>query len=224
MSSPSSGRPPRWRTCLCPVECISDSARRGPFLFLSYLGRSKDLCAKGTPSGNDLLKPNYILFSLRLLLIILFKTLKVYGFEWLTICDLGMQQYAYFIFRYLIPSHCLDCPKVIEQCPVRGCGQHCRLGEMLEHKKERMERHISLMESERTGILWKSEKVGQTNLNRLFIARKNSVTVDLVSSVKSFEKKKNGQTNVYFSIGYPSFRIRQKCLTYFSLCLESLLG
>ena len=95
---------------------------------------------------------------------------------------------------------------------------------MLEHKKERMERHISLMESERTGILWKSEKVGQTNLNRLFMARKNSVTVDLVSSVKSFEKKKNGQTNVYFSIGYPSFRIRQKCLTYFSLCLESLLG
>ena len=50
---------------------------------------------------------------------------------------------------------------------------------MLEHKKEKKERHISLTESERTGILWKSEKVGQTNLNRLFIARKNSVTVDL---------------------------------------------
>ena len=50
---------------------------------------------------------------------------------------------------------------------------------MLEHKKEKMEHHISLMESERTGILWKSEKVGQTNLNRLLIARKNSVTVDL---------------------------------------------
>ena len=32
---------------------------------------------------------------------------------------------------------------------------------MLEHKKEKMERHISLMESERTGILWKSEKVGE---------------------------------------------------------------
>ena len=32
---------------------------------------------------------------------------------------------------------------------------------MLEHKKQQMERHISLMESERTGILWKSEKVGQ---------------------------------------------------------------
>ena len=61
---------------------------------------------------------------------------------------------------------------------------------MLEHKKEKMERHISLMESERTGILWKSEKVGQTNLNRLFMARKNSVTVDLVSSVKNFENKK----------------------------------
>ena len=45
--------------------------------------------------------------------------------------------------------------------------------------KKKMERHISLMESERTGILWKSEKVGQKNLNRLFIARKNSVTVDL---------------------------------------------
>ena len=57
---------------------------------------------------------------------------------------------------------------------------------MLEHKKEKMERHISLMESERTGILWRSEKVGQKNLNRLFIARKNSVTVDL----SFFEKKK----------------------------------
>ena len=141
---------------LLRLQCISDSARRGSFLFPSYLGRAKDLCVKGTPPGNELLKPNYILFSLRLLLIILFKTLKVYGFEWLTICDLGMQQYAYFIFRYLIPSHCLDCPKVVEQCPVRGCGQHCRKGEMLEHKKEKMERHISLMESERTGILWNS--------------------------------------------------------------------
>ena len=52
------------------------SARRGSFLFPSYLGRSK-----GTPPGNELLKTNYILFSLRLLLIILFKTLKVYGLE-----------------------------------------------------------------------------------------------------------------------------------------------
>ena len=50
---------------------------------------------------------------------------------------------------------------------------------MLKHKKEKMERHISLMESERRAILWKSEKVGQKNLNRLVIARKNSVTVDL---------------------------------------------
>ena len=50
---------------------------------------------------------------------------------------------------------------------------------MLEHQKEKMERHISLMGSERTGVLWKSEKVGQKYLNRLFIARKNSVTVDL---------------------------------------------
>ena len=52
------------------------SARRRSFLFPSYLGRSK-----GTPPGNELLKPNYIIFSLRLLLIILFKTLKVYGLE-----------------------------------------------------------------------------------------------------------------------------------------------
>ena len=50
---------------------------------------------------------------------------------------------------------------------------------MLEHKKEKMERHISLVESERTEILWKAEKVGQKYLNQLFIARKNSVTVDL---------------------------------------------
>jgi len=62
---------------------------------------------------------------------------------------------------------------------------------MLEHKKEKMERHISLMESERTGILWKSEKVGQKNLNRLFIARQNSVTVDLsLFGEKLLEKKK----------------------------------
>ncbi|CAH3014790.1 unnamed protein product, partial [Porites evermanni] len=60
--------------------------------------------------------------------------------------------------RNFIPSHCLDCLKVVKQCPVRGCGQHCRKGEVLEHKKEKNERHISLMESERTGILWKSEK------------------------------------------------------------------
>ena len=72
---------------------------------------------------------------------------------------------------------------------------------MLEHKKERMERHISLMKSERTGILWKSEKVGQTNLNRLFMARKNSVTVDLVSSVKSFEKKKMAKQTFTFQLG-----------------------
>ena len=50
---------------------------------------------------------------------------------------------------------------------------------MLEHKKEKMERHISLVETERTEILWKGEKVGKKYLNRLFIARKNSVTVDL---------------------------------------------
>ena len=67
----------------------------------------------------------------------------------------------------------------MEQCPVRGFGQHSRKGEVLEHKKEKIERHISLVESERTGILWKSEKVGAKNLNRLFIARKKSVTVDL---------------------------------------------
>ena len=35
---------------------------------------------------------------------------------------------------------------------------------MLAHKKEKMERHISLMESERTGILWQSAKVGQKTL------------------------------------------------------------
>ena len=57
------------------------SVRRGSFLFPNYLGRSKGLCVKGTPPGNELLKPNYILFSLRLLLIILFKILKVYGLE-----------------------------------------------------------------------------------------------------------------------------------------------
>ena len=50
---------------------------------------------------------------------------------------------------------------------------------MLEHKKEKMECHISLVESERTEILWKAEKVGKKYLNRLFIAKKNSVTVDL---------------------------------------------
>ena len=78
---------------------------------------------------------------------------------------------------------------------------------MLEHKKEKMERHISLMESERTGILWKSEKVGQKNLNRLFIARQNSVTVDLsFFGEKLLEKKMAKQTR------HPSFRIRQKCL------------
>ena len=60
---------------------------------------------------------------------------------------------------------------------------------MLEHQKEKMERHISLMGSERTGVLWKSEKVGQKYLNRLFIARKNSVTVDLsFFDVKLWEK------------------------------------
>ena len=32
---------------------------------------------------------------------------------------------------------------------------------MQVHKKEKLERHISLMESERTGILWQSAKVGQ---------------------------------------------------------------
>ena len=46
-------------------------------------------------------------------------------------------------------------------------------------QKEKMERHISLVETERTEILWKAEKVGKKYLNRLFIARKNSVTVDL---------------------------------------------
>ena len=43
---------------------------------------------------------------------------------------------------------------------------------MLEHKKEKMERHISLMESERTGILWKSEKVGEKNLKSITHSQK----------------------------------------------------
>ena len=43
---------------------------------------------------------------------------------------------------------------------------------MLEHKKEKMERNISLMESERTGILWKSEKVGEKNLKSIIHSQK----------------------------------------------------
>ena len=35
---------------------------------------------------------------------------------------------------------------------------------MQVHKKEKMERHISLMEGERTGILWQLAKVGQKGL------------------------------------------------------------
>ena len=35
---------------------------------------------------------------------------------------------------------------------------------MQVHKKEKLERHISLMESERTVILWQSAKVGQKML------------------------------------------------------------
>ena len=35
---------------------------------------------------------------------------------------------------------------------------------MQVHKKEKLERHISLMESERTGILWQSAKVDQKML------------------------------------------------------------
>ena len=39
---------------------------------------------------------------------------------------------------------------------------------MQVHKKEKMERHMSLMESERTGILWQSAKVGQKTLLTFF--------------------------------------------------------
>lgn len=68
------------------------------------------------------------------------------------------------LFTGICFLHSLDCPKIVEQCPVRGCGQHFRKGEMQVHKKEKLERHISLMESERTGILWQSAKVGQKML------------------------------------------------------------
>ena len=39
---------------------------------------------------------------------------------------------------------------------------------MQVHKKEKLERHISLMESERTGILWQSAKVGKKMLLLVF--------------------------------------------------------
>ena len=41
---------------------------------------------------------------------------------------------------------------------------------MQVHKKEKLERHISLMESERTGILWQSVKVGQKCYLLLFFS------------------------------------------------------
>ena len=66
---------------------------------------------------------------------------------------------------------------------------------MLEHKNEKMERHISLMERERTRILWQSERVSKNNLMRSFIAKKNSHTVELnYFGEKVCEKKRAKQT------------------------------
>ena len=67
---------------------------------------------------------------------------------------------------------------------------------MLEHKNEKMERHISLMESERTRILWQSDRVGKKNLMQSFIAKKDSDTVELSYFGEKVCEKKSGQTNV----------------------------
>ena len=48
---------------------------------------------------------------------------------------------------------------------------------MQVHKKEKMERHISLMESERTGILWQSAKVGQKTFFKFFALSLYTLTI-----------------------------------------------
>ena len=62
---------------------------------------------------------------------------------------------------------------------------------MQVHKKEKMERHISLMESERTGILWQSAKVGQKMLFIFFAL--SLYTID--NSPMDFSRESQTSTN-----------------------------
>ena len=62
---------------------------------------------------------------------------------------------------------------------------------MQVHKKEKMEGHISLMESERTGILWQSAKVGKKTLSIFFAL--SLYTID--NSPMNFSRESQTSTN-----------------------------
>ena len=71
--------------------------------------------------------------------------------------------YAYFLFRYLVPSHCSVCPKVAEQCEVNGCGQQIRREGKEGHLKDNLQRHFDLVTREKGKILWKIKMVSRAN-------------------------------------------------------------
>ena len=62
-------------------------------------------------------------------------------------------------FRYLVPSHCMSCSKVVEQCPIGGCGQYHRREDMPTHLADKVGYHFDLLKRERTQMLWKVAKV-----------------------------------------------------------------
>lgn len=64
-----------------------------------------------------------------------------------------------FFFRYLVPSHCMSCSKVVEQCPIGGCGQYHRREDMPTHLADKVGYHFDLLKRERTQMLWKVAKV-----------------------------------------------------------------
>ncbi|KAJ7377706.1 hypothetical protein OS493_027268 [Desmophyllum pertusum] len=60
--------------------------------------------------------------------------------------------------RYLVPFHTLVCTKVVQQCPIDGCGKYLRKEDIGRHCIDEQEWHQRLLIRERSRILWGAER------------------------------------------------------------------
>ena len=60
-----------------------------------------------------------------------------------------------------MPSHSLICPKVVNKCPVVGCGQNIRRESVKKHWEQQQYKHVNLLRRETTRMLWKAKRVSQ---------------------------------------------------------------
>ncbi|XP_067043708.1 TNF receptor-associated factor 6-like [Acropora muricata] len=57
--------------------------------------------------------------------------------------------------RCLIPSHTLQCSEVAPVCPVDGCGELVRRGDIRSHVEEKLARHFVTLKKYTSSTLWK---------------------------------------------------------------------